>query len=172
MNFAHAKIQPPVPRRGQLLARPALEARLRDALPAHRAVLVCAPAGYGKTALLVRALAPPPPGHGLAWVSLDPGDDLLRLLECLLAARLAALNERTLKVLVETGPWISAEVGGPGVDVASLLPLPAERRAAETPLPHQWGRVGAGAVLRTPARAPLAQSNALGNRSIRSHASA
>ncbi|GMV57747.1 MAG: LuxR family transcriptional regulator [Betaproteobacteria bacterium] len=86
MNFAHAKIHPPVPRQGQLLARPALEARLRDALPAHRAVLVCAPAGYGKTALLVRALAPPPPGHGLAWVSLDPGDDLLRLLECLLAA--------------------------------------------------------------------------------------
>jgi 2-polyprenyl-6-methoxyphenol hydroxylase-like FAD-dependent oxidoreductase len=85
----------------------------------------------------------------------------------LLAARLAALDERTLKVLVETGPWISAEV-----DVASLLPLPAERRAAETPLPHRWGRVGAGAVSRTPARAPLAQSNALGNRSIRSHASA
>lgn len=90
----------------------------------------------------------------------------------LLAARLAALEERTLKVLVETGPWISAEVGGPEVDVASLLPLPAERRAAETPLPHQWGRVGVRAISRTPARAPAVQSNALGNRSIRSHASA
>lgn len=90
----------------------------------------------------------------------------------LLAARLAALDERTLKVLVETGPWISAEVGGPEVDVASLLPLPAERRAAETPLPHQWGRVGARAISRTPARAPAVQSNVFGNRSIRSHASA
>jgi LuxR family maltose regulon positive regulatory protein len=86
LSFALGKIQPPVPRRGQLLARPAIEARLRDALHAHRAVLVCAPAGYGKTALLVRALTPPPAGRGLAWVSLDPGDDLHRLLECLLAA--------------------------------------------------------------------------------------
>jgi LuxR family maltose regulon positive regulatory protein len=86
VSFAHGKIQPPLPRRGQLLARPQIEARLRDALDAHRAVLVCAPAGYGKTALLVRALVPPPAGHGLAWVSLDPGDDLHRLLECLLAA--------------------------------------------------------------------------------------
>ncbi|HEX2541830.1 MAG TPA: LuxR C-terminal-related transcriptional regulator [Caldimonas sp.] len=86
MGFALAKIHPPVPRRGQLLARPALEARLRDALEAHRVVLVAAPAGYGKTALLVRALAVRSPPQGLAWVSLDPGDDLHRLLECLLAA--------------------------------------------------------------------------------------
>jgi LuxR family maltose regulon positive regulatory protein len=86
MVFAAAKIQPPVPRRGQLLARPALEARLRDAVQRQRAVLVAAAAGFGKTALLVRALTPPPAGHGLAWVSLDPGDDLHRLLECLLAA--------------------------------------------------------------------------------------
>ncbi len=86
MGFALAKIQPPVPRREQHLARPALEARLRAAVAGYRAVLVAAAAGYGKTALLVRALTPPAPGHGLAWVSLDPGDDLHRLLECLLAA--------------------------------------------------------------------------------------
>lgn len=86
VSFAPAKIQPPAPRRGRLLARPALEGRLRDALAAHRAVLLAAPAGSGKTALLVRALLPPPDGHGVAWVSLDPGDDLSRLLECLLAA--------------------------------------------------------------------------------------
>lgn len=86
MSFAHGKIQPPVPRRAALLSRPALESRLLDALQAHRTVLVCAPAGYGKTALLVRALTGLPSGHGLAWVSLDPGDDLHRLLECLLAA--------------------------------------------------------------------------------------
>lgn len=86
VGFALAKIQPPLPRRGQWLARPALETRLRDAVAGHRAVLVAAAAGYGKTALLVRALTPPAPGHGLAWVSLDPGDDLHRLLECLLAA--------------------------------------------------------------------------------------
>lgn len=86
MAFALAKIQPPAPRRGQLLARPALEARLRDAVLTHRVVVVAAAAGWGKTALLVRALTPPPAGQGLAWVALDPGDDLHRLLECLLAA--------------------------------------------------------------------------------------
>jgi len=86
VTFALGKIQPPVPRRGSLLARPLLEARLRDTLAAHRAVLLAAPAGCGKTALLVRALTPPPPAQGLAWVSLDADDDLYRLLECLLAA--------------------------------------------------------------------------------------
>ena len=86
MSFALGKIQPPQPRRGRLLERPRLEARLREALRTHRVVLVAAPAGCGKTALLVRALVPTPPGSALAWVSLDPGDDLHRLLECLLAA--------------------------------------------------------------------------------------
>jgi 2-polyprenyl-6-methoxyphenol hydroxylase-like FAD-dependent oxidoreductase len=48
-----------------------------------------------------------------------------------LASRLASLDERTLKVLVETGPWITTEVGGPEVDVAALLPLPNQGRAFE-----------------------------------------
>jgi LuxR family maltose regulon positive regulatory protein len=86
VNFALGKIRPPTPRGATLLPRPALEARLREVLAGHRAVVVAAPAGCGKTALLVRALHPPPPGQALAWVSLDPGDDLHRLLECLLAA--------------------------------------------------------------------------------------
>lgn len=86
MSFAHSKIQPPQPRQGLLLPRPALERRLLEALGEHRVVLVQAPAGYGKTALLVHALGQRPPGEGTAWVSLDPGDDLHRLLECLLAA--------------------------------------------------------------------------------------
>jgi len=86
VSFAHSKIQPPQPRRGLLLPRPALERRLLDALAGHRVVLVQAPAGYGKTALVVRTIAQLPRGHGAAWVSLDPGDDLHRMLECLLAA--------------------------------------------------------------------------------------
>ena len=86
MSYALSKIQPPEPRRGQLLARPALEARLRDAVRSHRVVLITAAAGYGKTALLVRTLVPAAQGAALAWVSLDPGDDLARLLESLLGA--------------------------------------------------------------------------------------
>ena len=45
-----------------------------------------------------------------------------------LAGRLAALSDLTLKILVETGPWISAEVGGPEVDVDAILPLPQPPR--------------------------------------------
>src|SRR6185295_18129762 len=86
MTFAHTKIQRPRPRAGLLLPRPALEAELVAALLSHRAVLLCAPAGYGKTALLVRALDQLPERHAAAWISLDLGDDLLRLLECLVAA--------------------------------------------------------------------------------------
>ena len=56
MSFAHTKIQQPRPRAGLLLPRPALERDLALALGEQRAVLLCAPAGYGKTALLTRAL--------------------------------------------------------------------------------------------------------------------
>lgn len=86
MSVALTKIQPPRPRAGLLLPRPALERVLVSALSSQRAVLVCAPAGYGKTAALGRALDQLPAGQAHAWVSLDPGDDLHRLLECLIAA--------------------------------------------------------------------------------------
>jgi LuxR family maltose regulon positive regulatory protein len=85
-RFARTKIQPPRPREGSLIARPALEARLAEALASHRLVLVCAAAGYGKTSALARQLERLPPGHVMAWVSADEGDDLQRLLECLFAA--------------------------------------------------------------------------------------
>ena len=86
MSIARAKIVPPQPRHGHFVARPALEARVQGAVHAFRAVVVAAAAGYGKTALLARALAPPPAGEALAWVSLDPGDTLDRFLEALPAA--------------------------------------------------------------------------------------
>jgi LuxR family maltose regulon positive regulatory protein len=86
VSFAVGKIQIPQPRRGLLIARPALEARLAQAIATQRAVLLVAPAGYGKTAALVRMLAERPAGQGVAWVSLDPGDDLHQLLHCLFAA--------------------------------------------------------------------------------------
>ena len=86
MSFAQTKVQRPRPRAGLLLPRPALEAELAAGLASQRLVLVNAPAGYGKTALVTRALQQLPEGHAVAWISLDPGDDLQRLLECLMAA--------------------------------------------------------------------------------------
>jgi LuxR family maltose regulon positive regulatory protein len=86
MSFALTKIQRPRPRAGLLLARPALEQELVEALASQRVVLLCAAAGYGKTALLARGIERLPDGHQAAWISLDAGDDLHRLLECLVAA--------------------------------------------------------------------------------------
>ena len=86
MSFARTKIQPPRPRAGALVARPHLDARIADALLTQRLVLVSAAAGYGKTTALVRQIAQLPPDTALAWVAADEGDDLHRLLECLVAA--------------------------------------------------------------------------------------
>ncbi len=85
MNFARTKIQAPRPP-ATYVERGPVAARLAKALGGARLVLVCAPAGYGKTSFLAQAVARLPPGHGLAWVSADAGDNLQRLLECLLAA--------------------------------------------------------------------------------------
>jgi LuxR family maltose regulon positive regulatory protein len=83
-RFALTKIQPPRPRSG-LVERAPLERRLNDALHNSRLVLLCTPAGFGKTTLLTRVLA----SRGkapLAWVSADEDDDLHRVLDCLCTA--------------------------------------------------------------------------------------
>lgn len=85
MTFALTKIQAPRPR-AQVVLRQATRERLAEALATRRAVLLCAPAGYGKTTVLAHGLSGLPPGHAAAWISADPGDDLPRLLECMLAA--------------------------------------------------------------------------------------
>ncbi|RYE80474.1 MAG: transcriptional regulator, partial [Oxalobacteraceae bacterium] len=86
MALAHTKTRVPRPRAGLLLPRPELLATLDKALDEQRVLLVCAPAGYGKTALLTQALAAQPAETAVAWVALDEGDDLGRLLDCLFAA--------------------------------------------------------------------------------------
>ena len=65
MNFARTKIQPPRPR-SAFVERGALQAQLADALTSRRVVLLCAPAGYGKTMLLAQVTAALP----VAWISL------------------------------------------------------------------------------------------------------
>lgn len=89
MPFARTKIQWPRLRAGQQIERPTLQAALAEALATQRLVLVCAPAGYGKTAALAQQaarLAESAPEHALAWVALDDSDDLPHLLACLIAA--------------------------------------------------------------------------------------
>jgi len=86
--FALAKIQPPS-LRTQLIARDALEARMRDAALRSRLTLVCAPAGFGKTialSRLVQGLNGLPAPARAAWVSLDEDDDVQRFVGLLCAA--------------------------------------------------------------------------------------
>jgi len=83
VSIAATKIQRPRLRAGLTMARPTLEQRLLQALGEQRLVLLVAPAGSGKTALLVRALEQLSEDHDAAWVALDAGDDLHRLLQCL-----------------------------------------------------------------------------------------
>jgi LuxR family maltose regulon positive regulatory protein len=85
MTFARTKIQPPRPR-AAFVERDALQARLARALTTQRLVLLCAPAGYGKTTLLAQQLARLPARHAVAWIAADAGDDLRRLLDCMVAA--------------------------------------------------------------------------------------
>ena len=85
MHFAVTKIQPPRPRPGWI-ARPRLESRFAAAVGTHRLVLVSAPAGFGKTALLARQVHALAGDTALAWIAADGGDDLHRLLECLVTA--------------------------------------------------------------------------------------
>ena len=70
------KLYLPGPRPGQV-SRPRLRARLDEGL-AQGLVLVCAPAGYGKTVVLAdwaRRGAQPVCGGQVAWLSLDAGDN-------------------------------------------------------------------------------------------------
>jgi LuxR family maltose regulon positive regulatory protein len=66
------KVRAPRPAPG-LLARPRCVAELDEAVDRHRLVLVCAPAGYGKTTLLSQWAASA--AGPLVWASLDPLDD-------------------------------------------------------------------------------------------------
>lgn len=80
-----AKLQPP--RSGaDLVARARLEQRLGEALSTRRLTLVCAPAGFGKTAALTRQIRLMPAGTSVAWIAADEGDDLHRFLRCLVLA--------------------------------------------------------------------------------------
>ena len=83
MSVASTKIQRPRPCRAGDAASRARTAPLQALGRSSRCCCWGAPAGYGKTALLARALEQLPAGHGAAWVALDPGDDLHRLLQCL-----------------------------------------------------------------------------------------
>src|SRR5829696_2839047 len=95
-------------------ARPELVARLRltatlEREPGRKLTLISAPAGFGKTTLLVEWLRERAGGEGyVAWVSLDEGDnDPVRFLSYLVAALSRTVGE-------EFGEGILAALRSPG----------------------------------------------------------
>lgn len=84
-SFPVTKIRQPL-LRGSLVSRSAIESEVARALGSGGVTLLSAPAGWGKTVMLARALARLPAGTAVAWVSLDEDDDVPRLLGCLMAA--------------------------------------------------------------------------------------
>ena len=109
--FARTKIQPPRQRPG-LLARARIAEPLAAALAEQRLVLVCAPAGFGKTVTLTQQIAALPADTALAWVGADDADDLGRFASCLVAA----LDPFDL-------PWrVSPDALVAGIDSAASAP--------------------------------------------------
>lgn len=112
---------PPV--RTGAVVRPRLEQQLREA--GTRLTLVAAPAGWGKTSLLSRWAADPGPDTGVAWVSLDEGDDEpVRFWRYVLTA---------LRSVGGVGPAALEAVVAPGTDPVELaLPMLLNELAASS----------------------------------------
>src|ERR671910_2096212 len=94
--------------RSNLVARPRLTARLeREA--GHKLTLISAPAGFGKTTLLVEWLRERAGGEGsVAWLSLDEGDnDPTRFLSYLVTAL------RTVEVGIGEGVMTALQSSAP-----------------------------------------------------------
>ncbi len=117
MPVLGTKLHLPAPRRG-LVQRARLTDQLRaDAGEGTRLVLVAAPAGFGKTTLLVQWLAAEPERR-VAWLALDPGDaDIERFLTHLVAAIQTAEPEVGVEALA------LMEAGGSTLTDAVLVSL-------------------------------------------------
>lgn len=83
--FTPTRLQPPR-RPAGWVDRPRLLQRLQAAVQAGPFTLLCAAAGYGKTAVLTQLAAQQPAGTALAWVDADHDEQLPGFLACLGAA--------------------------------------------------------------------------------------
>ncbi len=106
--------------RRDLVSRDALLDRTATLIEQHPFTLVCAPAGFGKSTLLLQLAQQLPADHQLVWLSLDADDNDPNRFFVSLAA---ALRELPLKWDVEPR-LLAAQVNGPGQanrTIASVL---------------------------------------------------
>lgn len=121
-----------VPRqRRDLVRREALLARLRQLTLDHPVTLICAPAGSGKTTLMVQLATQEVPGELAVWVSLDDSDNdpprlLATLVQSLLPLDLAWEMDPRALVANVTGSGAEARAVLAGI-VNALCTVPATR---------------------------------------------
>lgn len=84
-TFAITRIQPPRRPTGWV-DRPRLQQRLQQAVQSQPLTLLCAAAGYGKTAALAQLMHDLPADTPLAWLAADEDEQLPGFLACLCAA--------------------------------------------------------------------------------------
>ncbi len=127
LPFVRTKLTPPEPLPGTLHRTRLLE-RLRAALR-RRLVLISAPAGYGKTALLAdwhATLAESEEPPRVAWLTLDPADNDLRVLLAYLQAALRSLGGTPLPLGLAADIPAAAFEGFIADMLNDLAELPAE----------------------------------------------
>lgn len=129
-GLALTKFRVPRPRR-DFVRRDELLAQLRQLTSEHPVTLICAPAGSGKTTLMVQLAASDAPGELTVWVALEDSDNsparlLATLVQSLLPLDMAwEMDPRALVANVTgTGPEARAVLAG---IVNALCTVPAQR---------------------------------------------
>jgi LuxR family maltose regulon positive regulatory protein len=129
-DFALTKFRVPRPRR-DFVPRDALLAHLRRLTLDNPVTLICAPAGSGKTTLMVQLASQDAPGELAVWVALDDGDNhparlLATLVQSLLPLDMVwEMDPRALVANVTgSGPEARAVLAG---IVNALCTVPAQR---------------------------------------------
>jgi len=121
-----------VPRqRRDVVRRDALLAQLRQLTLDHTVTLICAPAGSGKTTLMIQLASHEAPGELAVWVALDDSDNdpprlLATLVQSLLPLDLAWEMDPRALVANVTGSGAEARAALAGI-VNALCTVPATR---------------------------------------------
>jgi LuxR family maltose regulon positive regulatory protein len=119
LRLPMTKFRAPRPRR-DLVARPALLARLHALVAEHPVTLVAAPAGSGKTTLMAQLAAAASDDEAVVWVALDESDDDPASLLATLVQSLQSLPALELAWDMDPAAGV-ANVAGGGSEARAVL---------------------------------------------------
>ena len=120
LRLPMTKFRAPRPRR-DLVARPALLARLHALVAEHPVTLVVAPAGSGKTTLMAQFAAAAADDEAVVWVALDENDDDPASLLATLVQSLESLPALELAWDMDPAAGVANVVAGGGSEARAVL---------------------------------------------------